>query len=82
MPLLQDPITPEKQKHLEGILDRVRTDALANPDVSFLTIVKFKNHPQIMLETGGDEAEREQLMAFFMKWVMQRAQETLQKIQT
>lgn len=77
--MLQEPITPEKQKHLEGVLDRVRSDALANADVSFLTIVKMKGHPQIMLESGGDDAEKELLMGFFMKWALGRSSETLQK---
>lgn len=79
--MLQEPITPEKKLHLEQLLDRIRKDALDHPyyGVTFLTVVKVKGHPQIMLEVGGDEAERELLMAFFMKWALGRAADDINK---
>lgn len=77
--MLQDHIPIEKQAHLGNILDNFRKDALATPDVSYLAIVKYKGHPQILLESGGDDAEKELLMAFFMKWALTRSTNDLQK---
>lgn len=78
--MLEEPITPEKQKRLEALLDRFREDALYEPDVSFLIVVKTKGHPQIMLEVGGDEPERERLMGFFLKWALEKSGTQLTEI--
>lgn len=75
--MLPTPLPDDKKLQLEGILDRFRTDAFKDSDVTFLALVKVKGHQEIMLECGGDEAERELLMAFFMKWAFTKSSQQL-----
>ena len=70
-------LPPEKEKPLYDLIDRFREDVFKDKDASFLVVVKIKGYDSIVLETGGDDAEKEQLMAFFLAWCLKRSAETL-----